>query len=200
MCYLNIMKKPFSNPPFKGKKGKSTEEKAQIIVHTPISLFTEKPQNVFVVNKTLPFRYGLEEAVENLCSESKVFYVSSVSKLNRLMKTYYDEAIKSAHKVLMGRYESIIYESYQDVAMPWSGVEDLELVLGVEPGHIYAYNPNKFQTAIKLSTNLWKEVRMSKILNLLKPIESLKTDPERKAESVEKLKKKLTFLIKRHLL
>jgi len=33
---LTLGKTPFSNPPIKENKGKSTEEKAQIIVHTPI--------------------------------------------------------------------------------------------------------------------------------------------------------------------
>ncbi len=117
-----------------------------------------KCREVVIVNDALPFRHGRERLVARLCRpETEVIHVKILKELNKITDEHYDEAIRLAHRRIATKHDAIAYESYSDVAIPWRGIKDLDMVLAVHPGYIQAYDPDKYLSALELSTSLLQE-------------------------------------------
>lgn len=161
-----------------------------------ITSWGEKPNETVVVNDALPFKYGRERLVAKLYKpETKVVHVSTLRQLNEIVDLYYDEAIEVAHRKIATEHDALVYESYADIALPWRGIRDLDLIIAVHPGYIQTYNPDKYLSALDLSTNLLREQRTENVVSLLKPIKTTMVPPYTSAEIIKKIKRKLhTFL------
>lgn len=157
-----------------------------------ISLWAETPREIVVVNDALPFRYGKEGLVAKLFKPGvEVLRIETVQQFNEVVNTYYNRAIELAHRKISALCDALVYESYADVALPWEGVRNLDVVLAVCPGYVFAYDPDKYLSALKLSTGLLKEEKSVNVVNLLKPLKTLELSPYRTDEIVEKVKRKL---------
>ena len=139
-----------------------------------------------------------EKFLENLClNAEKIFEVSDVCRLNSIIKEYYDKAVELAYKRIKQDYDIIVMESYSDIALPWDKIENVKNILAVEPWHIYLYNPDKYLTAVKLSTKLRKEGEIStlQVKQLVKPAKEVKVAPSRSREISRKLKEKIEEIL-----
>ena len=161
----------------------------------------EETKETVVVNDTLPFRHGREKLVAKLYKpETEVVHVKTLRELNEIVDMRYNEAVKLAHKRIMTEHDAFVYESYADIALPWIGIRDLDMVLAVHPGYIYAYDPDKYLSALDLSINLLQEERTENVVNLLKPIKTVKVPPYRSKKIVKEIKRKLHLVLKTDLL
>ncbi|MCP8304810.1 MAG: hypothetical protein H3Z50_05010 [archaeon] len=161
-----------------------------------VTLWGEKPKEMVVVNDTLPFRHGKEMLVAKLYKpETEVIHVRTLRELNDIVEMYYDEAIELAHRRIAAEHDALIYESYADIALPWRGIKDLDMVLVVHPGYIQAYDPDRYLLALDLSTNLLWEERTEKVVNLMKPIKTVRVPPYKSGDIVKEIKKKLNSFL-----
>jgi predicted P-loop ATPase/GTPase len=128
--------------------------------------------SLFIVNKTLPFVHGAEKLLEDI--KNKV-YISNLSEFNELILHLYDQSTHEAHKIIAKAADSIIYESYSDIALPWNGIKELDMVFVVEPGSIFLYDPQKYLTAVKILNG--REKSTKDVVELLKPVETVKLPP-----------------------
>lgn len=157
-----------------------------------ITLWNNKPKEMVVVNDALPFRHGKERLLGKLYKpETKVVHVRTMEELNETVDRHYDEAIKLAHWEIAAENDALVYESYADVALPWKGIKDLDMVLAVHPGYIQAYEPDKYLSALDLYTSLLREKRTEDVVNLLKPIKTIKVPPYKSEEIIKRMKRKI---------
>ncbi len=157
-----------------------------------VTLWTEKSKEIVVFNDTLPFKYGKKRlAAKLLKPETEIVHIRTLRQLNRIVDTYYDEAIELAHRRIAAEHDALVYESYADIALPWKGIRDLDLVLAVNPGYIQAYDPDKYVSALKLSTNLLQEKRTRNVVNLLKPVRTVRVPPYKSGEIIKGIKRKM---------
>lgn len=158
-----------------------------------VTLWQEKNLEMAVVNDTLPFSYGRESLVDNLYkADTEVRHVSNVKELNEVIKGYYPRAVELAYNRISSQHEAVVCESYADIALPWKGLKNLDLVLAVQPGYVQAYSPEKYLSAVNLSAKRRREQRTREVLGLLKSIETVKVPPYHSQQVLDKLKKKMS--------
>lgn len=161
-----------------------------------VTLWQEKSEEIAVVNDTLPFSYGREHLVNNLYQAmTEVRHVSNVKELNEVITGYYPRAVEQAYKRISSQHEAVVCESYADIALPWKGLKNLDLVLAVQPGYVQAYSPEKYLSAVSLSAKRKREQRTQEVLDLLNPIKTVKFPPYRPQQVLDKLKKKMSSLL-----
>jgi len=161
--------------------------------------FREGVRNLIVENKTLPVEYMCNDAdFEKLRAKASVIYrVRDLYTLNKLTEEYYGIAIELAYKEMNKQYDCVVIESYSDIALPWKGLKDLDVVFGVKPGHISVYDPDKYLAAVQLSASTYsqEELATSRIVDLVKPIKRVRVPPFRTDEILQGLKEKIPGLL-----
>jgi len=159
----------------------------------------EGVRNLAVVNKTLPVEYRCNDAIlANLRAKaSRIYNVRDLDTLYRLTERYYDLAVELVYKEMNKQYECLVIESYSDIALPWRGLKDLNAVFGVKPGQISVYEPEKYLTAVQLSTSTYvqEELATSRIVELIRPIKEIKVPPFKSDEMMHGLKEKISKLL-----
>jgi predicted P-loop ATPase/GTPase len=162
--------------------------------------FKEGVRNLVVENNALPVECRCNDALfENLRTKaSSIYHVRNLNTLNTLTEEYYDLAVELVYKEMNKQYAYLVIESYSDVALLWKGLRDLDVVIGVKPGQISVYDPEKYLAAVQLSASTYsqKELATSRIVELVKPIKVVKVPPFRSEEIVQELKEKIHLLIK----
>ncbi len=158
-----------------------------------ITLFDDQTRDIAILNDTLPFEYGREELVENLFEKvTSVYHVSDLEELKRISNYgHYEAAIRSAYRRITREHGAVVFESYSDIALPWQGIENLDIVLAVEPGYIYIYDPDKYLSAAELSTNIRNELKAEGVCRLLKPMKTVRVPPFRPGQMVNRLQDKI---------
>ncbi|MDF2955941.1 hypothetical protein [Candidatus Alkanophaga liquidiphilum] len=140
---------------------------------------------IIVLNALMPVEPEVEELLERLCRRaSQTFKVARLKELNALAAKY-ESAMESAYKEIAKRHEAIVVESYCDVALPWKKLKP-DLVLGVEPWRISAYDAEKYVAAVELVGST--EVSTDNVCPLLKPVKQAKVPPSPTSKVVECLK------------
>jgi len=160
--------------------------------------FKEGAKNLVVENDALPVEYRCDDALfEKLrANASSIYHVRDLNRLNKLTEEYYDLAVELVYKEMNKQYDCLVIESYSDIALPWKGLKDLNVVIGVKPGQISVYDPEKYLTAVQLSASTYsqEELATSRILELVKPIKVVKVPPFMSEEIVQGLKGKIPLL------
>lgn len=159
----------------------------------------EGVRNLVVENEALPVEYRCNDAtVEKLRAKaSSIYHVRDLDTLNKLTDGYYDLAVELVYKEMNKQYDCVVIESYSDIALPWKGIKDLNAVIGVKPGQISVYEPEKYLTAVQLSVSTYsqEELVTSRIVDLIKPIKGVKVPPFRSEEMTRGLKEKIPELL-----
>ena len=190
---INPIHRLWATPPHNLKRYLTT---LPYFIADRLTLWSEEPKEMVVVNDTLPFRHGRKRLVAKLYKpETEVLHVRTMRELNQIVDTYYDEAIKLAHRRIAAEHDTLVYESYADIALPWRDIRELDMVLAVHPGYIQAYDPDKYLSALDLSTNLLREERTENVVNLLKPIKTIKVPPCKSGEITKRVKGKLRLFL-----
>lgn len=179
----------WATPPHSLKKSLAT---LPYFIVDRVTLWREKPEGIVVANDALPFSHGRESLVAKLYKpETDVMRVTTVRELNDIIREYYDKAVELAYERMSSELDALVVESYADIALPWRRLEDLDMVLAVEPGYIEAYDPDEYLSAVNLSAKRQREQRTGDIVELLNPIKTIKVPPSRTEEIVSRLKGRL---------
>ena len=165
-----------------------------------VTLLEGSARPLVVVNSQMLDKYReCESILSKLCMNAReVILVQSIEELNEVTQVY-DKCIAQAYNKVNQICEAIIVESYSDIALPWSGLEKADAVFGVEPWSIKLYDPEKYFTAVKLSSQLKKvdEISIGQVQRLLKPIEEIRVMPSVSNKIVEDLKNRVFPVLKR---
>ncbi len=158
--------------------------------------------NLVVVNDALPTEYRYDETLfTELCAgASRIFHVHDLNTLNKLTSEYYNRAAEQAFMLMRREYDLIVIESYSDVALPlpYSTLKDVDAVIGIKPGKIFVFEPEKYLTAVQLEASIRiraEELSTSEIIELLKPVREIRVPPIVSDEVMPQLKKRVPQIL-----
>ncbi|MHC1585609.1 MAG: hypothetical protein ACXQS7_05065 [Candidatus Syntropharchaeia archaeon] len=149
-------------------------------------------EDIFIINKTLPFPHGAEDLLKRV---KKRIHISGIQELNLIISRLYERSTRAAHEIVSKASEVVVYESYGDVALPWSGIKEVDLVLVAEPGYISAYDPKRYLSAFHLVEK--REVSTRNVLELLKPMETVKIPPSIPRDRMKVVKERIDSILKK---
>jgi len=161
-----------------------------------MSLWSPNARQLVVVNDTLPAEEAHGTELRKLyATADRVVHVHSLKELNDGIRRYCAAAISSAHSLIERHHDGILYESYADVALPWRGIRDLDVVLAVEPGYVIRYDPDRYLAAVNMYRQLSKEVTTKSVMDLLRPEAIARIPPSTSSGIMDVVKDSLTGLL-----
>jgi len=144
---------------------------------------------LIVVNKPLLRRREyVAKYVERITHRSsEVVEVEEPDELRRLYKDMYEPSIERAYSHIRRASEVLVVESYSDIAVPWEGLEGIDLVLGVEPWRVVVYDAEKYMAAFRLYSEFRHELELttSQVCRALRPKAELLVEPATREEIAE---------------
>lgn len=106
-----------------------------------VSVSADPAQDRLIVNGALAFEHGLEARIEELGAAFRdLRTVRTLEELNRLQRESYAHAVMHAVRTARERAQVVVYESFGGACLPWLGIEELALVVGVHPGYFELYD------------------------------------------------------------
>lgn len=154
-------------------------------------------KNLVVENEALSADYNNLDFRNIRANASTIYRVRDLKRLNRITKKYYSYAVELAYKRMLTQHEYLVIESYSDIALPWNGLNDLDIVIGVKPGQIRVYEPKKYLAAVQLVTPTYsqEEVSTARIVELIKASKEVTVPPLTAEELLQVLKEKIPLLL-----
>lgn len=88
----------------------------------------------------------------------------------------FEEFVSESFKELEKTSDFVVIEAFNDSAWPWEGLNKVDTVLAVGPGHVFSYEPEKFRLAVSLAKHdsaPIREVTLSRITDMLRPLKKV---------------------------
>lgn len=130
---------------------------------------------------------GLEE-VGKLTRNASIYEVNSLEEVQEFEHQHFEQHVSESFAHLEDLTDIVIIEGFNNAAWPWDGLDSVDAVLVVGPGHVFSYNPERFRKAVYLMNRGHlpiREVTFGRISDLLKPINRLEVTPETDLTSFE---------------
>ena len=113
-----------------------------------------------------------QEEINKLTSNTDMIPVSSLEEVqsfeNQALETMIDGSFSLSEKSA----DIVFIESFNNSAWPWEGLEYVDHVFTVGPGHVFQYDPERFRKAVMLihkGTLPIREISLNRVDDLLKP-------------------------------
>lgn len=130
---------------------------------------------------------GLEE-VGKLTKGTGIYEVNNLEAVQEFEHLNFEQHVSESFAHVEGLSDVVIIEGFNDAAWPWDGLDSVDTVLVVGPGHIFSYDPERFRKGAYLMNRSQlpiREVSFRRISDLLKPIKRLEVTPETDISSFE---------------
>ncbi len=150
---------------------------------------TAEKGDTIIVNKRQEFPVD-KQYFDKLFSRSEVYNVSKRKDLNSVTNLYND-ADAWANDLLSERFDSLVYESYSDIGMPWQGISDLDYVFAVGPFHLSIYEGTRYLKAFEVVSLFPEEEKTARLVKNLQPLKTINIPPF-STQIVHKVKEHLT--------
>ncbi|MGQ4832499.1 MAG: hypothetical protein ACP6IS_01215 [Candidatus Asgardarchaeia archaeon] len=119
--------------------------------------------------KTLLFD---EKLLENITRKgSKIKEIDDSMDAVYYIKDYGNDAIDSCYRYLKEKFSLIITESFNNAVVPWTGVLNTTLQIGIAPGYALIFDRDELLKVLKYMIETFgMQITASKILRVLRPI------------------------------
>jgi len=121
------------------------------------------------------------EDIGRLSHNAGIVDANRLETFQEFESLHYEEYVAQAFSQIERDTDMTIIESFNDSVWPWEGLDSVDTVLVVSPGHVFSYNPDKFRKATYLMKrgNLpIREVTFGRIADLLKPAHRIEIKPD----------------------
>ncbi|MFW9832763.1 MAG: hypothetical protein ACFFEK_02115 [Candidatus Thorarchaeota archaeon] len=121
-----------------------------------------------------------QEEVGMLSTGAGIQEISSLEEVQEFERLNFEQYVSQSFAEVEKSADAVIIEGFNDSAWPWEGLERVDVVLLVSPGHIFSYDPERFRKAVFLMNrrNLpIREVTFSRMSDLLKSLGRLELRP-----------------------
>ncbi len=112
------------------------------------------------------------DEIGKLSHNASIYSADTLETFQEFENQYFEEYVSEAFAEIERSTETVIIESFNDSVWSWEGLQEVDHVLVVTPGHVFRYNPERFHKATSMykRRNLpIREVTFSRIADLLKP-------------------------------
>jgi len=120
------------------------------------------------------------EQADRLSSGIKLRPVTRLEEVQNNENDCFERYVSESFNGIERSSDSVVIESFNDSAWPWEGLDRVETVLAVGPGHVFTYEPEKFRLAVFLSkheSGPVREVTFARIADMLKPLKKVALVP-----------------------
>ncbi|MDH4212539.1 MAG: hypothetical protein OEV85_01355 [Candidatus Thorarchaeota archaeon] len=121
------------------------------------------------------------EEIGKLSHDTSIVDANRLETFQEFERIHYEECVSKSFSEVEKVKDMVIIESFNDSTWPWDGLDSVDHVLVVSPGHVFIYNPEKFKKATYLMNrgNLpIREVTFGRIADLLKPTLKFEIKPD----------------------
>jgi predicted P-loop ATPase/GTPase len=114
--------------------------------------------------------------------------VQNLEEVHEFENNNFEQHVSESFEFIERQADVVIIEGFNDAAWPWDGLDSVDVVLVVGPGHVFSYDPEKFRKAAYMMVrgNLpIREVTFSRMSDLLKPTGRIEVTPETNLTTIE---------------
>lgn len=158
-----------------------TDPTAVLVMERVTTRLHGKFRNVYLVNSALEthLKY-LKPVVEKLLKHSDD--ILTFRDTNEQIETHMrlaERAINTCYGEISEKTDNILIESFNDAVMPCKQVLDVNVPIGVAPGHILIFDPSKWSKALSIITQVKhpSNLKAQDIIPVLKPEKIFKIQP-----------------------
>lgn len=122
-----------------------------------------------------------QDDIGRLSHNASILDANSLETFQEFENLHYEEYVTQAFSRIEKETDTTIIESFNDSTWPWEGLDSVDSVLVVSPGHVFSYNPEKFRKAtylMKRGDLPIREVTFGRIADLLKPTHGIEIKPD----------------------
>ncbi len=104
--------------------------------------------------------------------DANIIEFSKLEEISAFEATSFENCVSESFNKVFQNTDYTIIENFNDTAWPWDGLTSVDHVFVVGPGHVFSYNPDKFQKAVRLekyNSQPIREVPFGRILEMLTP-------------------------------
>ncbi len=120
------------------------------------------------------------EDLGRLSHDTSVIEVDSLESVQTYEKEHFETTVKESFREVEKQADAVIIEGFNDSAWPFDQLDSVDSVLVTGPGHVYAYDPEKFRRASFMMNRgdlPIREVTFSRVVDLLRPKRLLRLRP-----------------------
>ncbi len=129
-----------------------------------------------------------KEEVECFTRNTEIVPVVNEQEIYSYSEQVVESILDDTLQYIDGQSDVVIIEGFNDSAWPWEGLIDVDHVLVVGPGHVFAYDPERFRKAVDLTryrSQPIRETTVSRVIEMVKSIERIHVTPEYKTVGIE---------------
>jgi predicted P-loop ATPase/GTPase len=142
-------------------------------------------QSVILIAQSLLDNNSLiisQEEVDKLSSNTEIISVSSLEEVQAFEEQTLETMIDNSLAFVEKSADKIFIESFNDSAWPWEGLDSVDRVFAVGPGHLFEYDPERFRKAVfMLHKGMLpvREISLNRVDELLRPVSRYELVPEK---------------------
>jgi len=158
-----------------------TDPTAALVMERVTTIYRGKIKNLYLLNSALEthLKY-LKPIVEKLLKHSDE--ILSFKGRNEQVDMHIrlaEKAVNTCYKEILEKEENVLIESFNDAVMPCRHVLNVNVPIGVAPGHILVFDPSKWGKALSVITQIKhpSSLKAQDIIPVLKPEKIFKVQP-----------------------
>jgi predicted P-loop ATPase/GTPase len=127
-----------------------------------------------------------QEEVGMLTRGAGILSVNNLEEVQEFERLNFEKHVTDSFAEVEKSADVVMIEGFNNAAWPWDGLESVDAVLLVSPGHIFTYDPERFRKAAYLMNRgslPIREVTFGRISDLIKPLNRLEIRPESEIKS-----------------
>lgn len=147
-----------------------------------------RPENGKPVSTTLVAESLIDEemimlSVEEASALSKDTEIQTITSLEDAQAfefAAFEGVVNDSFEVIDNNGDVVIIEGFNNTAWPWEGLDDVDVILTVGPGHIFTYNPERFRKGsflVKYGSQPIRDVPFTRVSEMIKPLKRLLLKP-----------------------
>jgi predicted P-loop ATPase/GTPase len=122
-----------------------------------------------------------QEEVGKLSHGASIVSANNLEAFQEYEQLHYEEYVSKSFLAITQDMDIVLIESFNDSVWPWEGLDLVDSVLVVSPGHVFSYDPEKIEKAALLMRrgNLpIREVTFGRVTDLLRPLSRIEVKPD----------------------
>lgn len=121
-----------------------------------------------------------------LSYETEWVFISEYNEAAEYTENMLEDALNASLQTVESNADYVLIEGFNDAAWLWEGLDHVDRVLVVGPGHVFIYDSERFRKAVvlkKFNSQPIREVPFSRVGDLIRPTDRVLLAPSRDLEN-----------------
>lgn len=122
---------------------------------------------------------SIEEA-SALSKDTEIQTIASLEEAQAFEFTAFERVVNDSFEVIDNKGDVVIIEGFNNTAWPWEGLDHVDVVITVGPGHIFTYNPERYRKGsflVKYGSQPIRDVPFTRVSEMIRPLKRLLLKP-----------------------